>query len=447
MKGPYDVLCEVDEDVHYLSRIYDMACRLPGFVRSVPLTAEQRDDMLRHVGNRTDMLLIPIHVVARLLDPKLRDSTVFSNIDLMAQFESVVERLIGKKGSTGFDECMDQLYHLQFGRGVLDTPQTKKQTAQDNAVLWWKAHGAGHPEIRELAIKDEDLGRDLANVIEAVDDYEPAVRDVGSAVGSTTVCRDPTGPSTSRSMQRLRNAEEVEEEEDNEEDDAEDEKEEEQPRGEEHQVEEQQPDEQQGREKQVEEEQGEEKGEEEQREQQVEEEGEEVKHVEEHKEGMQQGEEWQVEEHEKEHSLEEHLVKEHLVEEHLMAKHHVGEQQVGEQQVEKRGEGVQHLSEVRVFYGSSRQSPLVGQHGAHPDHVWDPLAYRAQRGRGRSISEHARGGAAQAARGTGRGMSASGRGRGRPRKEKQPVAAPATEESDDDFRESAPLHISKKRRT
>ncbi|GBG88714.1 hypothetical protein CBR_g48243 [Chara braunii] len=256
MKRPYDVLREVDKVVHCLSRIYDMACRLPGF---------------------------------------LRDITVFSDVNLMTQFESVVERLIGKKGSTRFDECMDQLYDFLFGRGVLGTPQAKKRATKDNAVLWWEAHGAGHPEIRELAIKvlsiwttsspaernwstwapvqtkcrnklhhqrtnklvsshwslrlksrvdeglmiaggwlrlsadweDEDLGGDLANAIEAVDDYEPAVGGASSAVGSTIVRHDPAGPSTSRSMQRLGHAKEVEDEEDNEEADAEDEDEEE----------------------------------------------------------------------------------------------------------------------------------------------------------------------------------------------------------------------------
>ncbi|GBG62775.1 hypothetical protein CBR_g32364 [Chara braunii] len=83
MKRFYDVLREVDKDVHCLSRIYDMACRLPGFVRSAPLSADQRNDLLRDVGKRTDMLLSPIHAAARLLDPMLR---VFSNVDLMAQF-------------------------------------------------------------------------------------------------------------------------------------------------------------------------------------------------------------------------------------------------------------------------------------------------------------------------------------------------------------------------
>ncbi|GBG85719.1 hypothetical protein CBR_g40447 [Chara braunii] len=246
-KGPYNVLREVDKDVHCLSRIYDMVCRLPDFVRSAPLTAEQRDDMLRDVGNRTDMLLSPIHAVARLLDPQLRDIT--------------------------------------FGRGVFGTPQAKKRVAKDNAVLWWEAHRAGHPEIRELAIRvlsiwttsspaernwstwalvqtkwrnklhhqrtnklvsshwslrlkskgdegpmiaggwlglladweDEDLGGDLANVVEAVDDYEHAVGGANSAVGSTTARHDVAWPSASRSMQRSAHAEEVEEEEEEEE--------------------------------------------------------------------------------------------------------------------------------------------------------------------------------------------------------------------------------------
>ncbi|GBG84018.1 hypothetical protein CBR_g37893 [Chara braunii] len=301
MKKPYNVLREVDKDVHCLSRIYDMACRLPGFVRSAPISAEQREDILRDTGNRTDMLLSPIHAVARLLDPQLRDITVFSNVDLMTQFESVVERLIGKKGSTRFDDCMDQLYDFQFGRGVLGTPQAKKRAAKDIAVLWWEAHGAGHLEIRELATgvlsiwttsspaernwstwalvqmkcrnklhhqrtnklvyshwslrlksrgedgptiaggwlglsadwEDEDLEGDMANVTEAVDDHEPAIGGAGSAVGSTTVRHDRAGPSTSRSVQRLGHAEEVDEEED-EGEDVEDEDEEEEEEEEEH---------------------------------------------------------------------------------------------------------------------------------------------------------------------------------------------------------------------
>ncbi|GBG76542.1 hypothetical protein CBR_g22290 [Chara braunii] len=376
-----------------------------------------------------------------------------------------------------------------FGRGVFGTPQAKKRAAKDNAVLWWEAHGAGHPEIHELAIRvlsiwtisspaernwstwalvqakfrnklqhqrtnklvsshwslrlksrgdegptiaggwlglsadreDEDLGGDLANVFEAVDDYEPAVGGASSAVVSTTVRHDVAGPSASRSMQRSAHAEEVEEEEEEEEDIPDEEWT--QPRGEEQQVQEQQVEKHEENE-QGEEQVGEEQGEEEQGEEQGEEEqGEEEQRLEEHKEGMQQGEERNVE-------------------------GQGQEQQVGGQQVEERhGEGVQHLNAVRAFYGPSRQSPLVGQHGGHPGRIWDPLAYRAQRGRGRSATGRGRGGAARAAGGTGRGRSASGRPRGRPRKDKRPVASPAAEESDDDSGESAPLHRSKKRRT
>ncbi|GBG82719.1 hypothetical protein CBR_g36247 [Chara braunii] len=68
---------------------------------------------------------------------------------------------------------------------------------------------------------------DMANVTEAVDDHEPAIGGAGSAVGGTTVCHDRAGPSTSRSVQRLGHAEEVNEEEEDEDEDAEDEDEEE----------------------------------------------------------------------------------------------------------------------------------------------------------------------------------------------------------------------------
>ncbi|GBG89222.1 hypothetical protein CBR_g48930 [Chara braunii] len=153
MKGPYDVPREVDKDVHYLSRIYDMARRLQSIVRPTPLTVEERDAVLADVGKRTDMLLSPIHAVARLLDPHLRDVAVFSNVDLMAQFDSVVERLIDKKGSKMFDNCKDQLYDFQFGRGLFGDPAVVRRAAKDNPVLWWEVHGAGHPDIKELAVK------------------------------------------------------------------------------------------------------------------------------------------------------------------------------------------------------------------------------------------------------------------------------------------------------
>ncbi|GBG81465.1 hypothetical protein CBR_g32455 [Chara braunii] len=91
MKGPYNVLREVDKDVHCLSRIYDMAYQLSVFVRAPPFTEEERDEILSAVANRTDMLLSPIHVVVWLLDPMLMDIAVFSKVELMAQFESVVE--------------------------------------------------------------------------------------------------------------------------------------------------------------------------------------------------------------------------------------------------------------------------------------------------------------------------------------------------------------------
>ncbi|GBG93446.1 hypothetical protein CBR_g70424 [Chara braunii] len=194
MKGPYNVLREVDKDVHCLSRIYDMACRLPDFVRSGPLTAEQRDDMLRDVGNRTDMLLSPIHAVARLLDPQLRDITT---------------------------KCRNKLHH-----------QRTNKLVSSHWSLRLKSKGDEGPTIAggwlglSVDWEDEDLGGDLANVVEAVDDYEPAVGGASSAVGSTTVRHDVAGPSTSRSMQRSAHAEEVEEEEEEEQEEEEEEEEE-----------------------------------------------------------------------------------------------------------------------------------------------------------------------------------------------------------------------------
>ncbi|GBG65977.1 hypothetical protein CBR_g54956 [Chara braunii] len=119
MKGPYNVLREVDKDVHCLSHIYDMACQLPVFVHAALVTDEERDEILTAMANRTDMLLSPIHGVARLLDPVLRDIAVFSNVALMTQFRSVVDRLIGKRGSKRFSDYMEHLYDFQFRTGYL----------------------------------------------------------------------------------------------------------------------------------------------------------------------------------------------------------------------------------------------------------------------------------------------------------------------------------------
>ncbi|GBG87669.1 hypothetical protein CBR_g45823 [Chara braunii] len=144
---------QVDKDVHCLSQIYDLARQLPVFVRSSPLDDKERDDILVDVKNRTDMLLSPIHAVAWLLDPVLRDIAVFGNVELMTQFEAVVEWLISKRGSKKFDDCLDQLYEFQMARGVFATTRAVQRAKKDNAVLWWEAHGAGHPEIKALAVK------------------------------------------------------------------------------------------------------------------------------------------------------------------------------------------------------------------------------------------------------------------------------------------------------
>ncbi|GBG92219.1 hypothetical protein CBR_g54665 [Chara braunii] len=82
-----------------------------------------------------------------------RDIVVFSNVELMTQFESVVDRLIGKRGRKKFTNCMDQLYDFQFGNGVFGSERAVERASKDNAVLWWEAHGAGYQEIKALAIK------------------------------------------------------------------------------------------------------------------------------------------------------------------------------------------------------------------------------------------------------------------------------------------------------
>ncbi|GBG73935.1 hypothetical protein CBR_g17650 [Chara braunii] len=153
MKGPYDVLRMVDKDIHCLSKVYDTAVDLKNCVLHAPLTDDERDSILRDVGKRTDMLLNPVHAVARLLDPRLRDITVFSNLDLMAQFDSVVDRLVAKNGSQKFTDCKNQLYDFQFSRGIFGDAAALRREDKDNAVLWWEAHRGGHPELKMLAMK------------------------------------------------------------------------------------------------------------------------------------------------------------------------------------------------------------------------------------------------------------------------------------------------------
>ncbi|GBG63371.1 hypothetical protein CBR_g37729 [Chara braunii] len=447
IKGPYDVLREADKDVHYLSRMSNLACRLPDFVRSTPLTADQRDNLLRDVGNKTDMLLNPIHAVARPLDPMLRDITVFSNVDLMAQSESVVERLIGKKGSSRFDDCMDQLYESQFGRGVFDTPKAKKRVEKDNAVLGWEANGAGRQEIWDVALKvlsiwttsspternlstwalvqtksrnkslrfksrgedeptiaagwlgfttdweDEDLGGDMANVTEVVDDIEVAGEGTASAVGSTNIRHDPTTSSISRWAHRLvqvEEAEDADEADENNEDDVPDEKWVDE-RSDSYRswtrkedivpyVEEQQRPEQ--RELHDEDEQPAEEHREQQQEEQQEQQQEKQTHErsEEQQLKQQQGDEEQ-----QQHDRDEEQQQQREKEQRQQRVDPADQQETGVQSAkdvhgEGEAEGEHGRSEVQGFYGSSLQSPVVGRHGAHPGRVWDPAAYCAPRG-------------------------------------------------------------------
>ncbi|GBG62795.1 hypothetical protein CBR_g32384 [Chara braunii] len=127
--------------------------RRPALSRTEEQAARRRGAARQTSIVRTDMLLSPIHTVARLLDPVLRDIAVFNNVELMTQFEAVVERLIGKRGSKMFDDCLDQLYEFQMARGVFGTTRAVQRAKKDNEVLWWEAHGAGHPEIKALAVK------------------------------------------------------------------------------------------------------------------------------------------------------------------------------------------------------------------------------------------------------------------------------------------------------
>ncbi|GBG59084.1 hypothetical protein CBR_g24427 [Chara braunii] len=498
MKGPYEVLREVDKDVHCLSRIYDLARHLPIFVRSAPLGDKERDDILVDVKNRINMLLSPIHA-----------------------FEAVVERLIGKRGSKKFDDCLDQLYEFQMARGVFGTIRALQRAKKDNAVLWWEAHGGGHPKIKALAVKeklnhqrteklvyshwslrlksrgddgptvvggwlglasdwaDDDLEGDQAGLTDAVDNGEVGHEAAPSGAGSTTVPHDPAAAGTSVGMPRRGEVEEgmeggeMEEEEDEDDVNNEDEiphdewvddrsdsdrswtrreeitpyiagtrvglrsqsqrqqvqQHEEQPVEEEEDVEQQH--EEQEAEKQHEEHQ--EKKQEAGQQAEVHEE----QQIEVHEE--QQIEEQQVEDHEEQHEM--HPVEEYddQHEEQQQADVQQWEDALGHGEQEGEAKGGQCCPEVRSFYGASLPSHLLGSGRAHPGHVWDPLGYRAPRGRGRLPSIGGRG-RARAARGT-------GRPKGRPRKDKQPMPDPAASPSDDDSHESAPLHRTKKRRT
>ncbi|GBG77041.1 hypothetical protein CBR_g23367 [Chara braunii] len=138
-----------------LTRVYDAVVDLKNCVLHAPLTDDERDNILamRDMGKRTDMLLSPVHAVARLLDPRLRDISVFNNLDFMAQFDSVVDRLVAKNGSQKFTDCKDQLYDFQFGRGIFGDAAALRRADKDNEVLWWEAHRGGHPELKMLAMK------------------------------------------------------------------------------------------------------------------------------------------------------------------------------------------------------------------------------------------------------------------------------------------------------
>ncbi|GBG88960.1 hypothetical protein CBR_g48570 [Chara braunii] len=193
---------------------------------------------------RTQLLKYPGLDCTCLLQPA---QTRFGTNYVMLQrleFESVVERLIGKKGSSRFDDCMDQLASKDPGAGVernwstwalVQTKSRNKlphQRTEKLVASHWslrlKSKGEDGPTVAGgwlgLAAdwEDEDLGGDMANVTEAADDIEAAGEGTASAVGNTNIRHDPAAPSTSRSAHRLVQVEEGGDEDEADEDDEDD---------------------------------------------------------------------------------------------------------------------------------------------------------------------------------------------------------------------------------
>ncbi|GBG64702.1 hypothetical protein CBR_g46245 [Chara braunii] len=153
MEGAFSILRMVDRDVHCISRVYDAAVALKNCVLAAPLTEGQRVEVLKVVSNRTDQLLGPVHTVARLLDPNLRDRGVFSDPTLMTQFRGVVEHLVGARGTPQYQECIDSLYAFQREQGIFGDPEVQRRGRLDSALDWWEDHGRGHPALQRLALR------------------------------------------------------------------------------------------------------------------------------------------------------------------------------------------------------------------------------------------------------------------------------------------------------
>ncbi|GBG87621.1 hypothetical protein CBR_g45773 [Chara braunii] len=118
----------------------------------IPCTAHCMD-LLMHDICKKEWSTTIIEKANKVVGHLLQSAQVATIAAADAVFEAVVERLIGKRGSKTFDDCLDQLYEFQMARGVFGTTRAAQRAKKDNAVLWWEAHGAGHPEIKALAVK------------------------------------------------------------------------------------------------------------------------------------------------------------------------------------------------------------------------------------------------------------------------------------------------------
>ncbi|GBG72536.1 hypothetical protein CBR_g12107 [Chara braunii] len=437
----------VDKDIHCLSWVYDATVDLKNCVAEATLTDAERASILYDVGKRTNMLLSPVHVVARLLDPRLRDITVFSNAQLMAQFDSVVDRLVGKKGSREFDDCKDQLEELEHVVPCVDEDEelVEAQSYREACVLalepLTEEQGEDAPTVRggwldlERDWVDENLEGEAIGMLDATD-HDAVTHQVSrSERGSTNIVA--ARRASEKRTQRQDVIDEVDEEGDEEEEEEEDEEEEdggdEFPREEwnddrsdsdrswtrreditpyhqeEEQQEEQLQEEEQQQEEQPDDEQDEEEREEEQHSRQAEQQ---------QKEEEQQQQQQQEEEEEQQEDAQQ---EEQQQEEEQHEEQHE-EQQEEERQREDQQDQQGPRQEPRAFYGPRRRPQLLGRLGANVGGMWDPLSYRPPRGGrgGRRCAPSTRGRPrgrppSSSSRGSRRPSSKSSEGRGRPR--------------------------------
>jgi hypothetical protein len=140
----------VDSGKPIVGRIYWRMHEIKEEISELQAPANHRNDVVRLLSERWEMLHSPMHAAGFVLDPQYQTYDQHANEEVMEGFWDTVAKLAP---SADHPTIVQQLQKYKSRVGLFGREVALNSVPYMPAYSWWVSFGAGSPELQSVAVK------------------------------------------------------------------------------------------------------------------------------------------------------------------------------------------------------------------------------------------------------------------------------------------------------